>query len=89
MKKERKTEIRAGENEPQHTGSGENLRRDGCETKICFRLKAVKEYLARDQTLYGEGDHALRILRAYESVTTSITIREFWEKGDFSYERRG
>lgn len=52
------------------------------------KLKAFKKYLARDTTEDREIDHILRILRAYEGVTTSMTIRGSWEKAGFIYQKR-
>jgi hypothetical protein len=52
------------------------------------RLKAAKKKLSRDLSLGRDLDHALRIFRAYEMATTSLTVRSSWEKAGFGFERR-
>jgi hypothetical protein len=52
------------------------------------RLKALKKYLPKDNDEDRETDHILRVFRAYEGVTTSMTIRGSWEKAGLSYHRR-
>jgi hypothetical protein len=52
------------------------------------RLKTVKKYLARVQPEDREVGDLLRILRAYETVSASMTVRGSWEKVGFSCERR-
>jgi hypothetical protein len=35
-----------------------------------------------------EVDHILRLSKAYETVTTSMTVRACWEKAGFAYQQR-
>jgi hypothetical protein len=47
-----------------------------------------KKHLPKDDNEDRKTDHILRILRAYEGVTTNMMIRASWEKADFSYLQR-
>jgi hypothetical protein len=52
------------------------------------RLKTAKKYVARENPVYRSIDHLVRILRADETVTASMTIRESSEEMGFSYENK-
>jgi hypothetical protein len=51
-------------------------------------LKKVKKYHRRDHTLRREVNHVLRLFRAYEQATASMTIKASWLKTGFDYETR-
>jgi hypothetical protein len=49
------------------------------------RLKAAQTYIPRADTDPTDTDHLLRIFKAYESVTTSTTVRASWKKPGLEY----
>jgi hypothetical protein len=56
---------------------------------LLFRiLKKAKKYPRRDDTARREVDHVLRLFRAYEQATSSVTIKASWLKTGFDYETR-
>jgi hypothetical protein len=50
--------------------------------------KRFKKYFAMDENEDREVDHIFRIVKAYESVTTSMTVQSCWEKAGFTYQQR-
>jgi hypothetical protein len=54
-------------------------------------LKSSKneKYQCRDDTPRREVDHVLRLFRAYEQATASMTIKASWLKTGFDYKTRG
>jgi hypothetical protein len=50
--------------------------------------KSAKKRILRDLSLGRDLNHVMRIIRAYESSTTSLTVRSSWEKTGFEFERR-
>jgi hypothetical protein len=51
-------------------------------------LKRCKQYQTRDENEDREVDHIIRIFKAYETVTTSMTVRVCWEKAGLTYQQR-
>jgi hypothetical protein len=51
-------------------------------------LKRCKKDQTRDENDDREVDEILRIFKAYETVTTSMTARACWEKASFTYQQR-
>jgi hypothetical protein len=58
------------------------------DTLLFGRLKAEKKHLLRDLNLGRDLDYVMRIFRAYELATTSLTVRSSWEKTGFGFEQR-
>jgi hypothetical protein len=58
------------------------------DTLLFRRLKAEKKRLLRDLNLGRDLDHVMRIFRAYELATTSLTVRSSCEKTGFRFEQR-
>jgi hypothetical protein len=58
------------------------------DTLLFGRLKAEKKCLLRNLNLGRDLDHVMRIFRAYELATTSLTVRSSWEKTGFGFEQR-
>jgi hypothetical protein len=50
-------------------------------------LKRAKKYQRRDEIPRREVDHVLRLFRAYDQATVSMTIRASWGQTRFEYER--
>jgi hypothetical protein len=58
------------------------------DTLLFGRLKAEKKRILRDMNLARDLDYVMRIFRAHELVTASLTVRSSWEKTGFGFEQR-
>jgi hypothetical protein len=52
------------------------------------RLKLAKKHLVRDLEESAQLDHVIRVFKAYELATTSMTIRASFQHTGFDYEQR-